>query len=714
MKKVLTIVLYFCILTVLFTTVSFAATVENEQPSRTINLVYDDSGSMIEENHKNVDTWCQAKYAMEVFAAMLGEKDTMNVYVMSDYDGTTASSPKLTLKGGQDRTKENVGKVHKMLTESKGTPFKAVEIAKSDLKATSSEEKWLVILTDGAFKDENNKTLSVDEVENYLKEDSGDMKTMFFGIGKDAQEIKDDEASGLYYTKAKSNDEILEKLTDIGTVVFNKASLKKVKKDSFKINIPMNELMIFAQGEGVSIEGIKNKDEDDAVSADDPVKVQYSTTASKNRKGEPDKSLNGCIVSFSDLKEGKYDIEIKNAKRKPEIYYVPNVAIKAYIKKGKEIIKDSELEAGTYKIDFAMLNGETKKKIKKKDLQFLGEIKYEAKVENNGKAHDKTYTAGSKIKLEEGPLKIDAKGKYLDYYSVSSKIDLTVYKNKKVSFSKEQDSEYVVTSEGYDKKCKPMKLVATLDGRKPTQEEWDSMHEKPKIKPVDDPDCEYGTFNVKKSKEPGVFLIKPVLKEDDISGNTYEDVKLKAKYRDKVGKAVWSGESKFNMKVSDDRSFLERNRNLLIKLLLLLILLVILIGYTPIKKRLPRSIKSRAIIKCRHPEEDPHETHARYEKSMLKKVLPYVTETGSARIGGVGFSLKGTRGGRRIVLSNPKALQNKDVKINGKKIKDFGNRVEFGPGSEIVVKDSEGWTYTCKLTVDNKRKSSRKRNRRRR
>ena len=52
-----------------------------------VSVVYDDSGSMIEDdNGTYVDRWCQAKYAMEVFAAMLGEKDTLNIFFMSDYD----------------------------------------------------------------------------------------------------------------------------------------------------------------------------------------------------------------------------------------------------------------------------------------------------------------------------------------------------------------------------------------------------------------------------------------------------------------------------------------------------------------------------------------------------------------------------------------------------------------------------------------------------
>lgn len=87
-----------------FSLVAFA---ETYIPSRTINLVYDDSGSMIrtgtDTGTQYVDTWCQAKYAMEVFAGMLGERETLNIYYMSDYvDGSTTAPPKLSLNGSKD------------------------------------------------------------------------------------------------------------------------------------------------------------------------------------------------------------------------------------------------------------------------------------------------------------------------------------------------------------------------------------------------------------------------------------------------------------------------------------------------------------------------------------------------------------------------------------------------------------------------------------
>ena len=50
---------------------------------RIINVVYDDSGSMVKSGGTFIERWSQAKYAMEVFSAMMSKNDTMNIYPMS-------------------------------------------------------------------------------------------------------------------------------------------------------------------------------------------------------------------------------------------------------------------------------------------------------------------------------------------------------------------------------------------------------------------------------------------------------------------------------------------------------------------------------------------------------------------------------------------------------------------------------------------------------
>lgn len=59
---------------------------------------------------------------MEVFAALLGEKDALNIYAMSDYEGGAQPALRLMLDGSAGQT-ANVEKVYGMLTKAGNTPF---------------------------------------------------------------------------------------------------------------------------------------------------------------------------------------------------------------------------------------------------------------------------------------------------------------------------------------------------------------------------------------------------------------------------------------------------------------------------------------------------------------------------------------------------------------------------------------------------------------
>lgn len=676
----------------------FSYAAEENAPKRTINLVYDDSGSMIvSEDGKKVDTWCQAKYSMEVFAAMLSENDTMNVYYMSDFENSTSGGPKLVLNGN-DEPRDNIKKVHNLVTNAGNTPFNAVRKAEADLEKVKADEKWLVVLTDGEFED---GAMKQSEIDDFFAQKPSDIKVMYLGMGANAGAITQKDDKEIFYVKAKDNSEILRKLTEIGTQVFNRDRLDiNAGKSSISFDVPMNELIVFAQGENVSINGIKGKSGELIKSIKDPVSVQYSEEAAKNFTDIIiDKSLRGSIATFQEkFTEGDYILDVSGAKT-IEVYYKPDVEIAAYLNKGDEEVTDlSDLEAGDYTIDFALVKGGTDEKIKSSKL--LGEVQFEAEVTNNDKKHEKSYTAGDTITIEEGPLTIDATAHYLGYHTVNTHLDYSIYKDKTIGFEELDNPAHVITSKGI-KSDKPMKVRVTVDGKEPTDEQWNEM-DIPSATLAKKTKAELGDIRIEKAEEKGVYNLYPAMRKKPV-GKEYKDAEIKLSYNGKVGSETWAGADNVLMKISDERSWLVKNRDLVIRLLLLLLLLIILLGYTPIKKRLPRSIKKKAVVKCRHDDEDPYEQHAKYEKSKIRSLLPYVSETATARIASKKFNLKGMRGGRRVILTNANALASKDIKINNKRIKDYGKTVEFGPGSEIVIIDDDGWKYTCQLTVEDRK-----------
>ena len=84
-KNILHIVLYALVLIILAgaTAVDVSAEAKTKK-TRVIHVVYDDSGSMVDSNA----SWSQAKYALEVFTAMMNENDRLVIYPMSAYSIT--------------------------------------------------------------------------------------------------------------------------------------------------------------------------------------------------------------------------------------------------------------------------------------------------------------------------------------------------------------------------------------------------------------------------------------------------------------------------------------------------------------------------------------------------------------------------------------------------------------------------------------------------
>lgn len=318
MKRILCLAIS-CIL-LLLCTVPIGASAAAYVPARVINVVYDDSGSM----YSGTDTWCRAKYSMEVFSAMLGETDKMNVYYMSDYIGSTSAPPRITLDGA-DGADINVAKLHNEKTFADSTPFNAVRKAYADLDSANAEEKWLVILTDGEFE---NGQMSSAEIDSYLAGKSNDIKVMFLGMGQNAAGITENADSGIYYVDAKTNSQILSRITEICTRVFNSNKLEvNVSTKTCSFDVPMAELTVFAQGANVEITGIKRSDGSLVQSSKAPVEVKYSECDATNYNNQPLKDLHGMIATFKDdFPAGDYTVDVSGAET-VEIYYKPNIAV---------------------------------------------------------------------------------------------------------------------------------------------------------------------------------------------------------------------------------------------------------------------------------------------------------------------------------------------------------------------------------------------------
>ncbi len=698
-NKLLKSLVLLLIVAALFSNTSFAATTNAH--SRIINIVYDDSGSMIKSDGQLVDTWCQAKYAMEVFSALLGEKDTMNIFVMSDFDDrNTAAGPRIVLNGG-DGADVNVAKIHGMLTTAGNTPFNTVRKAYEALASAVSDEKWLVVLTDGEFQGASN-------IDSFFAKKEPNINVMFLSMGPNADSITPNEGQHIYFEKARTNSDILSKITDICTRIFNSDRLNvNVSTQTFSFDVPMGELVVFAQGTNVNIAGIKNPSGQEIPCYSLPVEVRYSEQAATNYSdAKIARELTGNIATFKgDFPAGAYTVEVSGAET-IEVYYKPNIEIAAYLidTDGNEVTEKEALKAGEYTIQFGFVGGGTKERVSESKL--LGNVAYSATIINNGVQHEKTYVSGDPITLEEGSLHINATARFLEYNSVSTSLEYVIYKDKNIEFSEIEDPVYNVTKNGLEV-LSPIRIKASMEGRALTPDQWAEFGV-PAVVLADDGEFELGAFTVKKSDEIGVFSVYPSLGEGEIYTGTYNDRAYTLSFAEKHGDSTWSGRMNGSLKLSDSRTWLERNLKRIMQLSITALIVLFLLGYIPpFKRYLPRRLKKRPAIDCKPnmPGVRAMKASGRYKKRILPTLIPYRAERGTIKFIPPGapsvpvLKVKAA-GGNALYITNVRDYAGKaHIAFDGTPIeKEKTKPMRKSAGMMITVKTKE-LTYTCTPSI---------------
>ena len=222
----------------------------SESKGRIINVVYDGSGSMVTSGGENIPRWSQAKYALEVFGAMLNENDVMNIYPMSKEGGLG-----FTLKGASS---DRVKTIHDMNGLYANTPFTTVKSAGQNLiEDNSGKERWLVIITDGAFDDGATPTEEVQStIDSY---NSQGIKVAYLAIGDNAVSLQSNAKQGFYAEKAEDGVDVINKVTSIANQIFEHLVLPDSyiatsgNDTTLTFDIPIEQVVVFAQGDDVSI-----------------------------------------------------------------------------------------------------------------------------------------------------------------------------------------------------------------------------------------------------------------------------------------------------------------------------------------------------------------------------------------------------------------------------------------------------------------------------
>ncbi len=456
MKKTLSkIIAISLLLSILLSAVStcYAETVLSvtdigKESKKVINIVYDDSGSMVNGNETDVSnssayvaTWAQAKYSLEAFTAMMNDDDVLNIYCMSGA-GKLAKTVK-----GSDR-KDGVDEIHsdfKTGDYSVLTPIQTLKAAYEGLSDSKYNdcEKWLVVLTDGAFTVSNSsgEKVSDSEVSRLLSSYGSSLsgRLIYIPIGSSANEYQGSEFKTL---KASSGEEILSQVKAATEYIYSGRDKKEISETSISLGVSMKKIIVFAQGAGVEIEGtskgqISNNISVKYTDAENAVKYDNSkTTFSGNEdKIKTDNSLQGVVATIEPngdcIEPGQLNISFGDVTPKSyTIYYEP--AVKAYYsleKDGVEYISSENptdggsLNPGTYKLTAyiadAFQKTEDSKPLDVSDAQEIQDINFDLKLSGSGVVggsqafSTQELRNGVNVELEKGEIECDAQASIL-------------------------------------------------------------------------------------------------------------------------------------------------------------------------------------------------------------------------------------------------------------------------------------------------------------
>ncbi len=473
-----------------------AAKVTKKQKTYDIAVVFDNSGSMYMNGNK---AWCQAKYAMEIFASMLSYEngDQLRIYPMWKVvtDGSQPGKEGFTDEQSADvqpidiKSKENISLISNMFTISPtNTPFEPVRDAYAYLKGSKKTEKWLVVLTDGAFdQDKRNQKASINLQGELSAMASSDIKVQYLGIG-DASSLRANPEKNLY-AKNSNAQNLQSDLSEICNRIFRRSVLdsKYLKGQSLTLDMSMNSLIVFAQGsdENVRINSLKDKNGNTVNMTLNSEVRKFSEISSNSQSwwdsgSKVDTSLYGQVVTFAGCPKGEYTLDYSGAKN-IQIFYEPDVDILVSLKNkenNEEVYNSSmatdknEISAGEYILDYKVVDNVTGDDVTNSAL--LGKIDLSAEiVPSEGEAYKIKKGGDVKINVDESTY-IKVSGTYLEDYTITTDDNKAAFSLKvklpevdKLEMNIEgADNWYTIKDH---EKWQPMKVSFTLNGQPLTE-----------------------------------------------------------------------------------------------------------------------------------------------------------------------------------------------------------------------------------------------------
>lgn len=409
-----------------FPLIGNAASVTKVEKSYDIAVVFDNSGSMYQNQG-----WCRAKYAMEIFASMLNyNRDKLHIFPMWEVttDGSQPSSGG-SYKPIEIKSEQDIDKISNLYTvHPDNTPFAPITEAHDYLKHSSADEKWLIILTDGAFNQEaRSQWRDIDLQKRVSALASGNIKVQYLGFGG-ATDLKANEENN-FFAKKSSDTSLKEDLVGICNAIFQRSVLpqNRLTGTNLKLDLSMKNVIVFAQGKNAKITSLKNSAGQEVPKTLDSGQRKYSTiSCNKSFYPNPpvDDTLAGQIVTFAACPKGEYILSYTEAD-KIQIFYEPDVDIDVSLTNsdGQKITNSDGFVAGEYTVTSRIVDASTGEDVTSHELMG-NDVKIKTFVKTSKDSSGKEYSNGSKIVFEpDENTEIYIEGEYLGKYKISSKDD---------------------------------------------------------------------------------------------------------------------------------------------------------------------------------------------------------------------------------------------------------------------------------------------------
>lgn len=382
-----------------------SGTVTKTSVTRAIAIVFDNSGSMY-TGQGNM-RWCQAIYAMEVFASMMNSGDVLQIYPMNSIKAGGASYDKntpLEITSAKDAYK--IRDIYSNDADNTGTPIETIPAAFNGLSKKSADEKWLIVLTDGDTFHENNISLDQTTTLNRLSEEltacNESVNVMYLGIG--TKNVPTINGSYAHYGTTADSAEVPAELSNMCNMIFGRDELPKpqylnTSDNSLNFDVPMGKLILFVQGENVSDITLRDAN-GNAVNMVSSYAAKYSEAGHIKYPGAAvDTSLQGMIATYENCAAGNYTLSYSGNGRSVVAYYEPDVDLDIYLtdEYGQRVDKDN-FYPGTVRLTYGMTDSAGNLV----NSSLLGNTNYEISYTLNGETKTIQDTGAGFVELDLG------------------------------------------------------------------------------------------------------------------------------------------------------------------------------------------------------------------------------------------------------------------------------------------------------------------------